>query len=55
MTSHDSGASWGKPHAVAETSDDSDHPLLVSDGRGTFLSWLPRAEGYRLLLLKDEP
>jgi hypothetical protein len=28
-----------------------DHPLLVSDGKRAFLSWLTAAEGYRLLPL----
>ena len=36
MTSHDDGMTWSKPTAVANTTDTSDHPLLVSDGRGSF-------------------
>jgi hypothetical protein len=51
MASSDNGASWGAPEALASTSDASDHPLLVSDGRGVFLSWLTKIEGYRLLPL----
>jgi hypothetical protein len=54
ISSRDSGGSWTKSTPVAETTDASDHPLLISDGRGTFLSWLTRAEGFRLLPLKDK-
>jgi hypothetical protein len=54
MTSHDDGKSWSKPLAVATTSDTSDHPLLVSDGQKTYLSWMTKADGYRLLPIGDE-
>ncbi len=51
ITSHDEGASWSQPRVMAATEDYSDHPLLVSDGHQAYLSWLTRAEGYRLLRL----
>ena len=51
MVSADTGANWGAPATVASTDDASDHPLLVSDGRGVFLSWLTKKEGYRMLPL----
>ena len=54
MTSHDDGKSWSKPVAIATTVDTSDHPLLVSDGHKTFLSWMTKADGYRLLAIGDE-
>jgi hypothetical protein len=54
MTSHDDGKSWSKPVAIATTADTSDHPLLVTDGQKTFLSWMTKAEGYRLLPIGDE-
>jgi hypothetical protein len=49
ITSADDGKTWSQPRVVATTSDSSDHPLLVSDGRQTFLSWMTKADGYRLL------
>ena len=54
MTSQDDGKSWSKPVAIATTTDTSDHPLLVSDGHKTFLSWMTKADGYRLLAIGDE-
>ena len=40
--------------AIATTADTSDHPLLVSDGQKTFLSWMTKADGYRMLPIGDE-
>lgn len=51
MISRDGGASWSAPHVVGQTTDASDHPLLIGNGRSTFLSWLTRKEGYRLFRL----
>ncbi len=51
QTSHDDGVSWSAPSTVAQTEDESDHPMLVSDGQGTFLSWMTQKEGYRLIRL----
>jgi len=53
MTSHDEGKSWSTPVAIATTTDTSDHPLLVSDGQKTYLSWMTKADGYRLLPIGD--
>jgi hypothetical protein len=55
MTSHDDGLSWSKPITVAATSDTSDHPLLVSDGQKTYLSWMTKADGYRIQPIEFEP
>jgi hypothetical protein len=55
MTSPDDGVSWSAPKAIASTSDTSDHPLLVTDGRRTYLSWMTKADGYRLQPIENEP
>jgi hypothetical protein len=55
MTSHDDGLTWSKPTAVAETTDTSDHPLLVSNEQRVFLSWMTKADGYRIQPIEDEP
>ena len=54
ITSRDDGKIWSKPTAITTTSDTSDHPLLVSDGQKTYLSWMTKADGYRLLPIGDE-
>ena len=54
MTSHDDGQNWSTPVAIASTTDTSDHPLLVSDGKRIFLSWMTKAEGYRFQPIGDE-
>ena len=53
--SDDDGATWSSPATVAATADASDHPLLVGDGHRTYLSWLTRADGYRLVPLEGAP
>lgn len=55
QVSHDSGRQWSAARAVADTEDASDHPLLVANGERVYLSWLTRVEGYRLILLGDQP
>ena len=55
MDSHDHGKTWSVPKALAQTSDASDHPLLVSNGQRVFLSWMTRADGYRLLPVEAAP
>jgi hypothetical protein len=54
MTSRDDGMSWSKPVEVAATADTSDHPLLISDGKRTFLSWMTKADGYRIQPIGEE-
>jgi hypothetical protein len=51
MASNDDGATWSSPRVFGATADYSDHPLLVSDGRQGYLSWLTRTEGYHLVPL----
>jgi hypothetical protein len=55
MTSHDDGITWSTPTTIAKTADTSDHPLLVSDGRRVFLSWMTKADGYRFQPIEDGP
>ncbi|MTV12793.1 MULTISPECIES: sialidase family protein [Bradyrhizobium] len=55
MTSHDDGATWSKPTVIADTADSSDHPLLVSDSRKTYLSWMTKADGYHFQAIEGEP
>ena len=53
MASHDGGKTWSPPKAVAETSDYSDHPLLITNGARAFLSWQTLREGFRLIPLEE--
>jgi hypothetical protein len=53
MTSHDDGRTWSAAKIAAETSDASDHPLLVTRGERVFLSWQTQTQGYRLMSLED--
>lgn len=55
MTSHDDGVTWSKPAVIATTTDTSDHPQLVSDGQRIFLSWMTKADGYRIQPIEDQP
>jgi hypothetical protein len=55
MTSHDDGETWSKSRVISTTSEASDHPLLVADGRRTFLSWMTKVDGYRFQPIEDEP
>ncbi|MDH2381686.1 sialidase family protein [Bradyrhizobium sp. CER78] len=55
MTSHDDGATWSKPAVIADTTDSSDHPLLVTDRRQTYLSWMTKADGYHFQAIEGEP
>jgi hypothetical protein len=55
MTSQDDGEHWSEPKTISSTLDTSDHPLLVSDGRRTYLSWMTKADGYRFQAIEDEP
>jgi hypothetical protein len=55
MISHDNGSTWSTPNVAAETSNASDHPMLVTDGARVFLSWQAQSNGYRFLPLEDAP
>jgi hypothetical protein len=53
MVSHDDGLTWSTPKVAARTAEASDTPLLVTNGRASFVSWLTKTEGYRLVALED--
>lgn len=53
MVSRDNGQHWGPAKAIATTSEDSDHPILLRRGRYAFLSWQTQNEGYRLFKLES--
>lgn len=55
MTSHDDGITWSAAKVISSTTDTSDHPLLVSDGRRSYLSWMTKADGYRFQPIEEEP
>lgn len=55
QVSRDSGLTWSNARAVSETDDASDHPLLVAQAGRAYLSWLTKAQGYRLIPLEDQP
>ncbi|AMA61372.1 sialidase family protein [Bradyrhizobium sp. CCGE-LA001] len=53
--SRDDGETWSPPKTIASTTDTSDHPLLVDNGRQVYLSWMTKADGYRLTAIEDQP
>jgi len=55
IASADMGRTWSQPRGIATTSDSSDHPLLISDGQQTYLSWMTKADGYHLQAIEGEP
>ena len=55
IASADMGRTWSQPRRIAATSDSSDHPLLISDGQQTYLSWMTKADGYHLQAIEGEP
>jgi hypothetical protein len=55
QVSRDGGHGWSEARTVAETDDASDHPLLVAHAGRVYLSWLTKAQGYRLIPLEDQP
>lgn len=48
MTSSDGGLNWSTPHVALTTTNVSDHPWLVTDGKQVFASWQAGLEGYRI-------
>ena len=51
MNSNDGGNTWSKEAIAATSSDDGDHPLLVSNNHQVYLSWLNKEHGYQLVVL----
>jgi len=54
MISEDGGTTWSPARPIAETVNQSDHPLLVSDGKRIYLSWHSADEGYRLITVHGD-
>ena len=52
--STDGGKIWTAPRTMAETTDASDHPLLLANEGKAYLSWLTKIEGYRFLSVPEE-
>ena len=55
QVSQDGGRTFSTTRTVADTDDASDHPLLVEHAGRAYLSWLTKAQGYRLIPLEDQP
>jgi hypothetical protein len=55
MISADDGETWSEPKVLANTTDSSDHPLLVSDGHQAYLSWMTKADGYHFQPIESAP
>jgi hypothetical protein len=52
MLSTDGGRSWSTPRMLATTTDRSDHPQLVADGKQVYLAWNSAREGFRLVAVE---
>ena len=52
--SSDAGVTWSATAAVASTQGASDHPQLLANGNGVYLSWLTRLQGYSLSKLNAQ-
>lgn len=46
ITSVDDGGSWSEPEVLHSTDQGSDHPLIVSNANGLYLSWHSDEHGY---------
>ena len=55
QASYDGGTVWTQPATIATTKDASDHPILIAKAERVFLSWLTKAEGYRLMQMPLTP
>lgn len=55
MISRNDGETWSQPKVISQTSDSSDHPLLIAGDRHIYLSWMTKADGYRFQPIGDEP
>ena len=51
--SHKGGRKWSSDRLIADSNDAADNPVLVSDGERVYVSWMTRANGYRLIPLED--
>jgi hypothetical protein len=53
MYSMDGGLHWSAARSIAESSAQSAHPALITDGKQIFLSWNSLDTGYRLIPVKQ--
>jgi hypothetical protein len=53
MRSGDGGATFAPAKTLLQTTETSDHPILISDGKRGYLSWQTQNEGYRMISLED--
>lgn len=54
MKSSDSGKTWSKPHVLEKTTNNSDHPLLINDGKKVYAVWHRRGQDYQLFPLNND-
>ncbi|MBS4096946.1 MAG: exo-alpha-sialidase [Sulfuricella sp.] len=54
MTSRNGGVDWSAPKMLATSADNSDHPLLVGDGKRVYLAWNRLKEGFRLIEVQSQ-
>ncbi|MDT8428301.1 MAG: hypothetical protein RQ757_06005 [Pseudomonadales bacterium] len=55
IRSNDEGQSWTETETLLHTTENSDHPLLVSSAEGVFLSWWTQELGYQFRKLNPLP
>ncbi|MDH5612992.1 MAG: glycoside hydrolase [Gammaproteobacteria bacterium] len=51
MNSSDSGKTWTQPQILANTTGDSDHPLLIADDKKVYAVWHRHGQHYQLFSL----
>ena len=54
MASSDSGKTWSEPQVLEKTSSNSDHPLLINDGKKVYAVWHRRGQDYQLFPLNND-
>ena len=52
MRSKNRGKTWGTAENLAKSTEDTDHPFLISDGEKVFLSWHVPGVKYRIFQLE---
>ncbi|MDH5388973.1 MAG: glycoside hydrolase [Gammaproteobacteria bacterium] len=54
MKSPDSGKTWSEPRVLEKTTGNSDHPLLINDGKKVYAVWHRRGQDYQLFPLNND-
>lgn len=52
LQSQDRGSTWSPAGVAADSESESDHPFLITNGKGIFLSWNSLDHGYRLIPIR---